>query len=271
MKLFTFGDSYTEGVGCDLTKENKILDDSEKTLFRNKHAWPSHLSNLLQIPHINYGIGGASNKVIFDTISTCLKENLISNGDFVVVMWSSSLRDDVPYFPNEEWHIWSNRYKQKKHIFHSLINKKHSNNPTYNSALASYKLFFIENIFSNVYYNYVNQNYILYVQHMFEEMGIRYMFCDAFDIMIPYDIDSNIDSTSFINKKNYWGFRENTIKDYLILLDAGDVWEDFIPWGETLGKHPNKFGYELIAKELYRFIVDNDILNTPIKIKNKII
>ena len=31
MKLFAFGDSWTEGVGCDLARESKIIDDESKT------------------------------------------------------------------------------------------------------------------------------------------------------------------------------------------------------------------------------------------------
>ncbi len=264
MKLFAFGDSYTEGVGCDLKNETKILDNSEKTHFRNQHSWPKYLSDLLSISHFNYGVGGASNKNIFENITQILKKDIISEGDLVVVMWSSSLRDDVPYFPESEWHIWGNRFKEKKHIFHTFLNKKHSTNPKYNESLGSYKLFFMENLFSNIYYDYVNQNYILFLQHMFENLNIRYVFCDAFDLMFSSNIYHEIDNTHLINTNRYWGLKEKTIRDFLISTNKGDIWEDFIPWGESSGKHPNKHGYELIANELHQFINDNQILTYPL-------
>lgn len=271
MKLFAFGDSWTEGVGCDLPKERKITDDQAKTIFRNELSWPKHLSKLLNVDVENYGEGASSNKRIFENISQILKTSRITNGDLVVIMWSSSLRDDLPYFPENEWHIWGNRFKEKKHIFHTFLNKKHSTNPQYNESLGSYKLFFMENLFSNIYYDYVNQNYIMFLQFMFESMGIRYVFCDAFDSMVSSDINSEINKTELINSNNYWGFKEKTIRDFLLLHEEKNVWEDFIPWGDSSGKHPNKVGYKLIAEELYRFINDSGILTQPLKNKFNLI
>jgi len=274
MKLFTFGDSYTEGVGCDLNQEYKIISSNgfaDVTLFRNQYSWPKYLADKLSIEHTNYGVGASSNKDIFENISQILKTNTISNGDLVIVMWSSSLRDSVPYFPEEEWHIWSNRYKEKKHIFNTFLNKKHSNNPIYNDSLNEYKLFFMDNLFSNVYYDYVNQNYILFLQHMFNKMNIRYVFCDAFDSMISKLVDLNIDNTHLINETNYWGYRTKTFKDFLIDFNTGDVWEDFVKWEDVPGKHPNKFGYKLIADELYEFIKQNNILTYRLNSKLRLI
>ena len=46
------------------------------------------------------------------------------------------------------------------------------------------------------------------------------------------------------------------------------MWEDGFHWlPNTDGKHPNKNGYEIIADELYNFIVKNNLLN-PIQIDN---
>lgn len=260
MKLFAFGDSWTEGVGSDLFRENKIFSNEEKTTFRNNLSWPKRLSELLNVDVQNYGEGGSSNKRIFENISQVLKTNIITEEDLVVIMWSSSLRDDLPYFPENEWHIWGNRYKEKKHIFNTFLNKKHSNNPRYNKSLGSYKLFFMENLFSEIYYDYVNQNYILFLQHMFESMNIKYVFCDAFDSMLSTTINPQIDKTHLIEQKNYWGFRKRTFKDYLTSTNDPNVWEDFKLWGESSGKHPNKSGYQLIADELYSFICNQQLL-----------
>jgi lysophospholipase L1-like esterase len=271
MKLFTFGDSWTEGVGSNLKKENTISNNEEKTLFRNSISWPKYLSELLSIGVCNYGVGAASNKQIFENISKILKTNTIIKGDFVVVMWSSSLRDTVPYFPENEWHLWGKSYIEKQHIFHTFLNKKHSTNPLYNDALNEYKLYFIDNLYSNIYYDYINQNYILFLQFMFQKMGINYLFCDAFDNMISSDICNYIDKTYLINKINYWGFDVTTFKDFLISTKRSDVWEDGKLWINTLGKHPNTNGYKLIAEELYRYIVEHNILIQNSNTKQKII
>jgi lysophospholipase L1-like esterase len=264
MKLFTFGDSWTEGVGCDLAKENKIISKEEKTIFRNSLSWPTQLAHLLNIDVENYGEGASSNKRIFENVSQILKTNRITEGDLVVIMWSSSLRDDLPFFPENEWHIWGNRFKEKKHIFNTFLNKKHSTNSKYNNGLGSYKLFFMENLFSDIYYDYVNQNYVLFLQHMFENLNIRYVFCDAFDSMFSSNINNEIDNTRLIHSSHYWGFKEKTMKDYLTATNDPDVWEDFNLWGDSSGKHPNKHGYKLIANELFRFINNNQILSYPL-------
>lgn len=63
MKLFAFGDSWTEGIGSDVREEMKIEDHEERTKFRNSMSWPKYLADLLNIDFVNYGMGAASNKV----------------------------------------------------------------------------------------------------------------------------------------------------------------------------------------------------------------
>ena len=78
---------------------------------------------------------------------------------------------------------------------------------------------------------------------MFNKIGIRYVFCDAFDLMIKKQIIKEIDKTNFIDKDHYWGFSDITIKDFLINKNRKDVWEDGVLWNnDTAGKHPNKIG-----------------------------
>jgi hypothetical protein len=61
---------------------------------------------------------------------------------------------------------------------------------------------------------------------------------------------------------------QKTLKDVLGVLDRSDVWEDNMLWTDaTIGKHPNKNGYKIIADEMYDFIINNNLL-TPIRIDN---
>lgn len=272
MKLFSFGDSWTIGQGCNLKIENTIKDIAERKKYRNTMSWPKYLSEFLNIEFENLSDSAASNNEIFNKIIETIKLDLIKEGDLVVVMWSSSLRDDVPFFPKNEWHVWGKNYTKKEFQFNWVINSI-KNNPTiepnkysvsnsaiYNSFLKEFKEFYIVNLYKDEYYEIVNTNYILFIQKLFEVYGIRYVMCDAFDKMIS---TKNI----YINELNYYGLYTKTFKDYLLTLDSNDklVWEDNTDWNDTPGKHPNKTGYFEIAKELDSFIKKNGILKSKIK------
>lgn len=263
MRLFTFGDSWTEGVGGDLIEEEKTNTPEERTKIRQDFCWANYLSKLLNVEFINLGMGSSSNKTIFDMVTESIHNYTINKDDLVVIMWSSSLRDELPFFPSyNPWHFWGERYLSKKHIYEFIVDKSELNKSDLHVNLKKeYKEFFIENLFSNFYYNIVNQNYIIYLQFMFEKIGIRYLFCDAFDNMIKEDITAEIDKTSLINKTHYWGFPNKTMKDILIETNLKNVWEDGNLWlNNKSGKHPSKYGYELMANELYRWIIKKNIL-----------
>jgi hypothetical protein len=263
MRLFTFGDSWTEGVGGCVEEEYTTNIPEERTKIRHKYCWSKYLSDLLKIEFQNFGMGASSNKTIFDMVTQSIHNHTINKDDLVVIMWSSSLRDELPFFPsNNPWHFWGERYVSKKHIYEFIVDKSELNKSDLHTNLKKeYKEFFIENLFSNFYYNIVNQNYIIYLQFMFEKIGIRYLFCDAFDNMVKEDITAEIDKTSLINKTHYWGFPNKTMKDILIESNLKNVWEDGNLWlNNKGGKHPSKYGYELMANELYKWIIEKNIL-----------
>ena len=270
MKLFAFGDSWTSGQGCNLKVENSFTDENDRRIYRNSMSWPKYLSEHLNTDFENLSKSGSSNKEIFDTIIETIKLNIIKDNDLVVIMWSSSLRDNTPFFPNGEWHIWGNNYINEKWKFKWVINTikdkitgtKYTSNPKYNYFLKSYKEFYIDNLYNDSYYNIVNQNYILFIQKLLESYNINYVFCDAFDFMINKNMVSDLDKTHFINKSNYYKFREVTFKDFLISLDPTDseLWEEPTKWSDTPGKHPNAKGYQKISDELYDFIIKSNII-----------
>jgi len=275
MKLFTFGDSWTEGVGGDLVEEGKTNTHEERTKIRQNFCWPKYLSDLLKIEFCNLGMGSSSNKAIFDMVSHSIHNQTISKNDLVVIMWSSPLRDSLPFFPDDNpWHFWGEKYLSKKHIYSFIIDKSTFNkSDTHINLKKEYKEYFLENLFSDAYYNIVNQNYILYLQFMFEKIGIRYLFCDAFDFMVKPDIIKDIDKTYLINKLHYWEFSQKTIRDFLVNINKKDVWEDGVLWSDKIiAMHPSKNGYELIANMLYDYILEKNILYYDTKeIENRII
>jgi lysophospholipase L1-like esterase len=262
MKLFTFGDSWTEGVGGNRKDEYSTDNFEQRTIIRQKYCWPTHLSELLKCEVKNKGVEAFSNNAIFNTVFYQLKNKIITQDDFVVIMWSSSLRDPLPFFPTEDdFFIWGNRYKSKGHLLKYLFDGIDGNNLNYNRAEKNFRDYYIGNLFSDTYYDIVNQNYILHLQFIFNQMGIRYLFCDAFDIMINKNIDTLVDKTHLIESDRYWGYQNKTMSNLLIETDRRDVWEDGNHWNETVSnKHPSNDGYKLIAEELYKFISENNLL-----------
>lgn len=271
MILHTFGDSWTEGVGGNLKEEYSTEDAEQRTKIRQKYCWPKYLSDFLNVPFINYGVGGCSNKIIFEAICNSIQNQSIKKDDFVVVLWSSSLRDDVPFFPsNNPWHFWGERYKSKEHLYQFIFTKSKTENKNYERLKKDFMDFYISNLYSDEYYNIVNQNYILYLQFMFKNLGIRYLFCDAFDLMVKENTLTT--QKSFIDINHYFGFSKKTMRDFLDETQRKDVWEDNIKWGNVYGKHPSKIGYQIIAQQMYIFINEKNLLEyeTPI-FKNFII
>ena len=258
MKLHAYGDSWTEGEGSIVDIEKSIIDRDSKRLFRNKYAWPKQLSDKLEIPHHNNGISGNANNKIFNQIVSDVQDGLIKSNDFVVIMWSSSLRDYVPFLPKGEWVSWS-----VKHLIESpekFINSYRSNNETYNQFLIDYKNYFILNLFNQNYYNIVNQNYIIFLQQMFKFYNIKYLFCDGLESMIM-DLEKKDDFTNLIENKNYWGFNRETFRNFLLKTNKKDIWEYQCESYKTRAtQHPNKEGYKLISEELYNYIVENRII-----------
>lgn len=257
MKLFTYGDSWTEGQGADVIKEGSIESRDERKKFRNDRSWANKLSSLLNIEHQNQSISAVNNNFIFNEVINNIKSGVVNSGDLIIVMWSSSLRDDVPFFPTKEWHTWGINYINETHKSKWFVLKDLTKNPTYNDFLIDFKNFFIDELFTQDYYNIVNQNYIIFLQKLCDFYEINYLFCDAFDKMVD-DVKMDNDKTSLINKHSYWGFGTKTFKDFLISKNDRFVWEtpqfDIM---NTPGMHPSELGYKLISEELFEYIIQN--------------
>lgn len=259
MKLFAYGDSWTEGRGVNPQKEDTFQTREERKKYRNDRSWPVKLSKLLQCECENQSMSGVGNNYIFNSIISDIKSNIVKPGDLIVVMWSSSLRDDVPFFPNGEWHVWganymSNDYKTKWAI---MNDKTFTDSSVYNQFLIKFKEFYIDELYFQNYYNIINQNYILFIQKLCEHYKINSIFCDAFDKMID-NIDSIYDKTYNINTINYWGYGQKTFKDFLISKKNKMVWESpKYDISNVPGMHPSELGYQLISEELYLFIQSN--------------
>ena len=258
MILHGYGCSWTEGVGSDYDYEESLTDRDDKRLFRNKHSWVKKLSDRLNLNHINHGISGNANNKIFNTVVEDVQTGRIKSDDLVVIMWSSSLRDYVPFLPKGEWVSWS-----VKHLMESperFINSYRSNNEKYNDFLINYKDFFIGELFNQNYYNIVNQNYIIFIQKLFDFYKIKYVMCDGIEPML-IDLNDSDDVRHLIDKSTYWGFNKNSFREFLNRTNRLDVWEyQDENFKSRATQHPNKIGYEMISDELYHYIIDNNLL-----------
>lgn len=256
MNLYAFGDSWTAGQGVNPKIENSADSIEERRIFRNSKSWPKYLSNLLNVESYNKSVTGCSNNDIFKSVVESIKTNEIKSGDLIIIMWSSTLRDQVSFFPENEWHIWGENYITPKHRDKWFIKneKSFTKNPTYNNFLIEFKQFFISELYNERYYNIINQNYILFIQKLCEYYKINYLFCDAFDKMIN-NVDEVDDKTDFINKKSYWNFSTKTFKDFLIETNDKLMWESpQYSIFEVPGMHPSELGYKTISNELYSYI-----------------
>jgi lysophospholipase L1-like esterase len=241
MNLHAYGDSWTEGQGS--------TDDRNEW---KSHSWVKIVSDKLGFKSINNGISGNSNLSIFNKVVDDLIENKIKDTDIVVVMWSSSLRDMVPFLPKNEWVSWS-----VKHLIeypHKFVESYQSKNQKYDNFLHSFKKLFVTDLFNQNYYNIVNQNYIIFLQKMFEFYNIKYVMFDAFESMI-INTNKDDDKTNIINQNYYWEFNKKTIRDLLNNTNRPDIWEHLDDYKERPTQHPNIEGYKLISEMVHDFIL----------------
>jgi hypothetical protein len=248
MNLHAYGDSWTEGQGT--TEDRKEW----KT-----HSWVKIVSDKLGVTSNNNGISGNSNLSIFNKVVDDLIEDKIKENDIVVVMWSSSLRDLVPFLPKNEWVSWS-----VKHLVeypHKFVESYQSENDKYNNFLYSFKELFITDLFNQNYYNIVNQNYIIFLQKMFEFYKIKYVMFDAFESMI-IDLDRKDSKLEIIDKSYYWEFNIKTIRDFLNNTNRPDIWEHIEDYKNRPTQHPNIEGYKIISEIVYDFIIKNYFQST---------
>ena len=168
MKLYSYGDSWTAGVGTE-SEFVKPNTPEELKRLRDEYCWASSLSKKLDCEFINKGVGASNNIDIFNRVCEDIKNKIIVSGDFVVIMWSSTLRDPVPFFPKDEWHVWSNNHiksEDLKNKFYYWFKPNHVSGD-YTKFHTDYKRFYIQNLFNQTYYNIINQNYIIFLQKLF--------------------------------------------------------------------------------------------------------
>jgi len=252
-RLVAYGDSWTVGEGCNREIED-TLSKHEKIIYQKENSWVKLLSDQLNMPYENYGISGNPNNKIFNQIVDDVKSGTTTKNDLVVVMWSSSLRDYLPFMPHGpkgEWLSWS-----VKHLMETperFYTSTQTENRYYDFFMEDYKKFYLTNLYDDLYYSMVNQNYIIFLQQFFKHYKINYVLCDGIEDMF-LGLNSEYDKTDLIESEYYWGYRNVTMRDWLIRYNDESMWEHKERWDTRGTQHPNLKGYKLISSELAKFI-----------------
>lgn len=254
-RLVAYGDSWTAGEGCNREIED-TLSMHDKLAFQKENSWVKFLSDEMNIKYENHGESASPNNKIFNKVISDIKDGKTTKNDLVIVMWSSSLRDTLPFLPNlgkPEWLSWST--KTLLYTPDRFFTSTKTENRYYDFFMEEYKSFFLENLYSNLYYSIINQNYIIFLQKYFERYKIKYVMCDGIEDMF-IGISNEYDKTDLINPIPYWGFRKSTIENWLIQNSDESYWEYKEHWRDRAKQHPNIYGYKKISEELYKFITD---------------
>lgn len=93
--LWTFGDSFTFGHGCNESCTSNIKEDYLQYKKEGDDIWPNHLAKLLNCKVKNLGKNSVSNDYIFDTIIDNFDE--INLGDIVIINMTLHGRIEVPF------------------------------------------------------------------------------------------------------------------------------------------------------------------------------
>ena len=84
-------------------------------------SWADILAHDLKIPYWNYGVTGAGNQFIANTIAQADNHHDFNSGDLVIVSWTHACREDR--FVNDDW-LWNgNVYTSKD--YDSLFREKY--------------------------------------------------------------------------------------------------------------------------------------------------
>jgi len=257
MKVIAFGDSWTSGEGTNhfITRKWEVNEIEKLEQYNKSHSWPRYLADKIGVQYKNFGETGSTNYRIFSNVFEQFAENQISNNDLVIIMWSSPLRDPLPFFP----HMFSSTGPiglawSLKELIHNQTGELQryyghwiKTNPQWISYIQNdlqkfmknYFPFYLENLHDESYYKLLNTNYMVMLQKYLESKGIDYIMCNAFE-ELDYD-EKLVDITNYYNHQTMFEFLSN----------KGEVWED-IKTTHAI-KHPNTHGHKLIAEEVFDF------------------
>jgi lysophospholipase L1-like esterase len=274
--IHCFGDSWIEGIGTEwepgrgrIPMEDRY-NQSWKKIY-SKYSWPGQLQEILNQKVNNYGMAGSSNQDIYSKVIESIWTNKIKKGDFVIVSLSSIIRQPLSFFMVKDDYNNSNldlngyinySYSCLSHYINGFENDIHwidtiKNKKIRNATSKIYKDYLVHRLNYDFLYE-ISMQYICNLQIYFEELGVDYVFVNAFE----NNISKKVHFFDQI-KQNKWILFDYTLQEYL--LDESEdfdtskgysVWEDDMIEVERNqdGPHPNRIGHKMIAELIHKEI-----------------
>jgi hypothetical protein len=273
-----FGDSWTKGDGCQFIPGSGIIDSKIKygpdySAEYNTFSFPSKVKKYLpfDLNIKNNGSSGSSNFQIYKNILQNLRDNKFNKNDIVIVSWTSIIREPLTFMlspDNIESGLLHISGLDNSLAGHHSINKwipvsiNQLKDDTHKKIFQKiHQDFIVDRLNLNLLYENC-MNYICNLQILFDEIGVNYIFTNTFERVVT-------DEIPFYHKikKNKWLLFESTLSDYLCDIEdkmdfssGYSLWEDdFIKPGRNLdGPHPNRIGYDEIAKLFVNKIIEQN-------------
>ncbi len=257
MKIITFGDSWTSGEGTNhsITRKWEVNEMEKMEQYNKSHSWTRYLADKIGVQYKNFGETGSTNYRIFSNVFEQFAQDQINKDDLVIIMWSSPLRDPLPFFPHMfsktgpiglSWSLKELATDSKESLkrYYDHWGKTNKQWITYMENdlikfMDNYFPFYLENLHDESYYKLLNTNYMIMLEKYLKSKGIDYIMCNAFE-ELNYD-KKLVDITNYYNHQTMFEFLSN----------KGEVWED--TQSIYTIKHPNTQGHKLIAEELFDF------------------
>ena len=237
MKLFTNGCSFTWGGaicpslwdehGNNLDWENS----SEVNQQRIRSVWPYHLSQHLNVEHVNLSMGSGSNERIVRTTLDYFT-NLISNGQYkhewiAIIQWTQSPRFE---FWDEIAQCWAMCLPTGSTT----------------SIETKYKHQQYNDRFQNTYYRFCNNK--TYSQKYFQQVIGLSCFFDKHNIKYWF---TNLDRTVFSQLEPA---QQQYLSTHVSWLDTAKHNFDSLFVDKTSSNHPSLVGHQQIAHNIYNII-----------------
>jgi len=265
MNLYSFGDSFTMGLGMDRKFEEShmgehpnwdTMNDEQKSKQRSivanfweENCFTKLLSDKLN-PNFfkNHAVAGCSNLDIVNSIVT--NSFKFQPNDIVLVGWSSSLRDKLTFWPDNpiKWMSSSKiqathdmEIKQQAVVFDTQEFKKEQD--TLKKFWKEFpKKWFIHPHYDE-YYHIFNTQILYFTQELLNYFKVRYIFFNAFEPMLQRKEQT-------IDMSKYWKGGDESIWSY---TKHDDDLLELKGYTKNVIRHPSKKGHEYFTESLYKF------------------
>ena len=281
MKVISFGDSFTSGLGTDRVKEQEIKDSKARDVhdlhqeFTTSHSFTRYFADKLNLDWVNRGEPGSCNKTIISNIFQYHADRFFNKGDIVLVSFTSSLRDQFPFFPTLKERQWKGLSWNVQEIFEPFKDvrtyeqykataspsdlqglKVNPENVAAGYFMNDFKKFFLTEMFDYRYYDFFNFNMIALLQQFFAFIEVDYILIDAFE---PTFYGSTYDKRDLIDTyKHYWKYNNHNIASYLEQYEDRDLFElnGFNNTSDFNTRHPSTKGHKLFAESLHKHYIN---------------